>query len=49
MVRLPGETILRRPFQTLDERGFILKLDGSGQLIPISYDQVLQVQKEVAS
>ena len=45
MVKLPDETILRGHIQAIDERRFTLRLDTSGQLTPISYDQVLQVRE----
>ena len=48
MVKLPpDETILRGHIQAIDERRFTLRLDASGQLTPISYDQVLQVQENL--
>ena len=45
MVRLPDETILRGHIQVIDERRFTLRLDTSGQLTPIPYDQILQVRE----
>ena len=45
MVRLPDETILRGHIQAIDERRFTLRLDASGDLTPIPYDQVLQVRE----
>ena len=44
-VKLPAETILRGHIQAIDERRFTLRMDGSGQLVPLRYDQVLQVRE----
>ncbi len=45
MVKLPDERVLRGHIQAIDEKRFTLRLDTSGQLTPIPYDQVQQVRE----
>ena len=45
MVKILGRMLFRGNIQAVEEKSFTLQLDISGQLIPISYDQVVQVRE----
>ena len=42
MVKILGRMLFRGHIQAIEEKSFTLRLDVSGQRIPIGYDQVVQ-------